>query len=139
MIVFLFFNSSSRNFISTVSWLELILGQSFWALWDEVMLLRGVWMLVIWLFISFSFNSETSDKISRRWLRSLILFSFLFIFCRIRVLSLKLSIIISSFEIQKEPGSVFVKILPESSKFSITWSNVSYSASLCFSSFCKCW
>ena len=99
IIVFLFFNSSRKNFISSVSWLELILGQSFWALWDEVILLRAVWMLVIWLFIPFSFNSETSEKISRRWLRSLILFSFSFISCHKRVILLKLSIIVSPFEI----------------------------------------
>ena len=34
IIVFLFFKSSVKNFISLISWLELILGQSLWALWD---------------------------------------------------------------------------------------------------------
>ena len=78
-------------------------------------------MVVIWWFISFSFNSEFSDS-------SIILFSFSFISCRIRVILLKLSIIISwKFKIYKEPGSV--KIVPETSKFSSTWSNVSYRSS----------
>ena len=71
--------------MSSMSWLELILEQSLETLWDEVMLLREVWMLVIWMFISINFNSDTSDRISRRWLRSRILFPFSFISCHIPI------------------------------------------------------
>ena len=152
-------------------------------------------MQVIWLFMSFSLNSETPSRISKPWFRSRIFFSFSFESSHNRIISWKLSVIILSFEKWKESGSVFVKIGPETSKFSTSWSklrkncpyselfwsvffshfstfglnterysvslriqsesvnlhqnnseyghflrsaNVSYTSSLCFSSFCNC-
>lgn len=54
----LFFNSFLKNFLSLMSWLELVLVQLLLALRDEVMLLREEWMPVIWLFMSFNFNQR---------------------------------------------------------------------------------
>ena len=115
----LFFNFYPKNFISSMSWLELILEQSLLALWNEVMLLRKVWMMVIWLFKLFSFDSETSHRTARRWLSSITLYSFSFISCRIKLISLKLSIIISSFTRYRESGSVFVKNFLEGMSFQL--------------------
>ena len=71
-----------------VSFVDIIIGTDLRAIvlsfmrWGDVV--ESSMMLVIWLFISFSFNLETSDKISWRWLSSLILFSFSFISWRNR-------------------------------------------------------
>lgn len=54
----LFFNSFLKNFLSLMSWLELVLVQLLLVLRDEVMLLREEWMPVIWLFMSFNFNQR---------------------------------------------------------------------------------
>lgn len=54
----LFFNSFLKNFLSLMSWLELVLVQLLLALRDEVMLSREEWMPVIWLFMSFNFNQR---------------------------------------------------------------------------------